>query len=155
MIGERDYCLFEVSGEELRFFRCTGGERGETGRVKVEWHYIAARFLPGELPGEGEIENAINFIEDELMKDPGLVNGEDLNLYTRDRGLAGLLGADGSRREFSREDIEEDFTDYALISMGRSPLLVGREMDRERYAALLVVREILNHLKFERLILDL
>ena len=71
-----------------------------------------------------------------------------VNLYTDDDELKNILVVDEKKLEFTKDDIEREFTKYALLSMGRSPVLSDVEMDQKKYIALLVVREILNHLKF-------
>lgn len=56
-------------------------------------------------------------------------------------------------RQLSIQAIEDEFTQYALLSMGRSPALSGVQMDREKYAGILILREILHHLELPMLAL--
>lgn len=121
----------------------------EIGRVKIGWDYIGKRFVKSQIPNEMEIENAINYIEDELMKDLSLKNTHNFNLYTKDKDLIDLLGEKKKSLTYTIGEIEEEFTKYALLSMGRSPVIDGIELNNKRYIALLVIREILHHLKFD------
>ncbi len=148
IIHDSNYIFFQRNDDHLTFFEFAADEVRKLGSLKIGWSFVLEKFITSDIPGEGEIEAAINYIEDELMKDLSLVNAKGLNLYTSDEELVRLLQGDCDLLEYTREDIEREFTRYALMSMGRSAVVSGIVMDRQRYIALLVVREILNHLNF-------
>lgn len=144
-VNEEKFIEFKVNDEELHFYE----NSDEIGKVKISWDYIDKKFIKNSIPSEREIENAINYIEDELMRNLELLNTKNLNLCTKDSDLIKLLGVKAKNVEYTKEKIEEEFTKYALLSMGRSPVVDGIELNNKRYIALLVIREILHHLKFD------
>jgi len=147
-ISENNYIFLEKDENYLNFFKYSNDKLIKLNKLHIEWSYIIDKFIKSDIPSEAEIESSINYIEDALMDDLSLVNSNDLNLYTDDDELKNILVVDEKKLEFTKDDIEREFTKYALLSMGRSPVLSDVEMDQKKYIALLVVREILNHLKF-------
>jgi len=112
---------------------------------------IASKYFVHTVPSEAEVEYAINHIEDELMGDTALVCQNE-TLYCEDAFMIDLAQAPkGPTTVVSREALEEMFTKYALVSMGRSPVYDDIAMDKEKYAGLLIVREIMHHLDFPEL----
>ncbi len=145
------YILLQKRDDKVSFYESDQDRIHLLGELDISWDLIIERFIRNSNPNESEIEAAINYIEDELMKDLTLVNNKGLALYTYDAELSKLLRNDSDQSEFTKDGIEKEFTRYAYLSMGSSPVVVGVEMDVERYMALLVVREILNHLNFDSL----
>ncbi len=109
---------------------------------------IADSFFRREIPSEADVENAINHIEDELQSDPGLVNRSETLLCADALFAAAFSQQAGTDAAYSRQAVEEAFTRYALVSMGRSPVYDDVRMDRSTYAGILILREILHHLDF-------
>lgn len=128
-----------------------GHEAGTTralGSLPVSAETVASRYFPNEVPSEADVEDAINFIEDRIMENPGLKNN-GARLVTADPRFAALV-----RRHFSglwvpRAEVEGLFTRYALQSMGRSAVYDNLVVSRLDYALLLIVREILHHEDFD------
>ena len=145
------YISLKKRDDQIVFYESDNGSIDMLGEIKIDWNLVMARFIRNPIPGESEIEAAINYIEDELMKDLRLVNKNGLDLYTDNAELSRLLRNGSDQSEFTKNDIEKEFTRYAHLSMGGSSVVSGVEMDVERYMALLVVREILNHLNFDSL----
>ena len=101
------------------------------------------------IPNEAEVENAINFIEDEIMSQKELVNQGE-NLVNSNQLLIDVFDIhEKGVHECSRKTVEELFTQYALLSMGNIPFQTHLEISHEKYAILLVLREIVHHLKFD------
>ncbi len=149
-IDENSYIYLERLEPDINFHLINGKERNLIDSLRIGWDFLVSQFIHHDIPSEAEIEYAINYIEDELMKNPSLVNSDDLSLYCNDKVYQNLQGKkSGSIREFSKQDIEALFTRYALLSMGRSPVYDHVDMNAGEYMALLVIREILNHLGFE------
>lgn len=138
-----------VEDEHTVFTALVDGRAAKRTALPWSWETVCRRFVRHEIPTEAEVEYAINFIEDELMKSPELRNLDGLDLVSDDPVLRAVLHAerDGSRT-WSRDDIEGLFTRYARISMGRSPVYDDLVVDAREYLALLVVREILHHLDY-------
>ena len=69
-----------------------------------------------------------------------LNKGEDL--YTTFDGISGIIDkVDEKDASITRGVLEEIFTRYALISMGRSPVYDDITMNKEKYAGLLILRD--------------
>jgi len=120
-----------------------------TKKIRLDFGYetIAGKYFKKDIPGEAEVEYAINFIEDELMSHEELVNDGDA-LYIDEKFMMDLIKPENGTRVITRQEIEEIFTKYALVSMGRSPIYDNVEINKERYAKLLILREIMHHLDF-------
>jgi hypothetical protein len=147
-IADARFRLIEITDDSVIFRFFKEGREERSLALNLSPAMIAAKFFRHSIPGEAEVEYAINFIEDELMKDASLVNAGE-RLYVADRPLAEALRVPaGGAATLTREAVEEAFTRYALLSMGRSPVYDDIAMDRKKYAAVLIVREILHHLDF-------
>jgi hypothetical protein len=147
-IDDVTFRLIEITADSVIFRFFKDGREERSLALDLSPATIADRFFRHAIPGEAEVEYAINFIEDELMKDARLVNAGE-NLYVADRPLAEALRVTaGGAVTLTREAVEEAFTQYALLSMGRSPVYDDMTMDKEKYATVLIVREILHHLDF-------
>ena len=57
----------------------------------------------------------------------------------------------GDKMEFSRQEIEEIFTKYAIQSLGQISSHSTIKMNHKKYAVILIIREIMHHLNFEKL----
>jgi exopolyphosphatase/pppGpp-phosphohydrolase len=109
-------------------------------------------FFRSEMPGPAEVEDAINFIEEELMKAKTLAESPS-ELITFDAEIRSIAAEAGAADEthLGRQAMEELFTRYALISMGRPEAFDTLKMDREFFANLLILREVMHHLGFEKI----
>lgn len=115
-------------------------------------HKTSRDFFRSDIPSPAEVEDAINFIEDELMKASALAESQS-ELITFDaeiRSIAAEAGVEDATY-LDRQAMEELFTRYALISMGRPEAFDTLKMDREFFANLLILREVMHHLGFERI----
>lgn len=115
---------------------------------------IAAAYFHHEPPTPEEIEAAINVIEDELMKAAaaigtgGILRSEDQAL----KRIAGLVGGEAKKgATISRVELEELFTRFAALSMGRPTTSDVLPVDASFAATLLLAREIMHHLDFTSL----
>lgn len=139
----------EIGMENITFVYIENMENKIEKEVNIGYIKISKSFFKSKIPTESEVENAINYIEDELMKDKELVSsGEEL--ISEDKGIREILG---NKESYSREEMEEIFTKYALLSMGQSAVFNKIEINHEKYAKLLVLREIMHHLNFKKIIL--
>jgi hypothetical protein len=106
-----------------------------------------------EPPTPAEVESAINLIEDELMRAvPALP--ERTALYSKESFIrivavnAGI--SDDNEIVLSRQEIENVFTKFADLSMG-SHASTDIPVDSWFAAQFLILREIMHHLKFDRI----
>lgn len=140
---------FRKCDSSLCFYRHDEGVVEKQGELAIEWDDLISRFITHDIPTEGEIEHAINYLEDTIMSRTDLINRSDLSLCSDDLELINLLDPEHKdENTYTREDIEKMFSRYALLSMGRSPVYEGVKMDVRQYMALLVVREVLHHMNF-------
>jgi exopolyphosphatase/pppGpp-phosphohydrolase len=120
--------------------------------LKIGIRRTSHDFFRSEIPSPAEVEDAINFIEDELMKASALAESPS-ELITFDAGIRSIAAEAGVEDEvyLGRQAMEELFTRYALISLGRPEAFDTLKMDREFFANLLILREVMHHLGFERI----
>jgi exopolyphosphatase/pppGpp-phosphohydrolase len=113
----------------------------ETGRT----------FFKHEPPTPLEIEHAIEYIEDELLRIRESVESGS-NLYTTDEGIrqiATVSGIDDQREAaLGRDLIEKTFDRLTALAMGRPVTQDGIPTNPEFVAALLILREFMHHLQF-------
>lgn len=143
-----DYRLLHIGRRQVVFSFVKNSALQHAITLNTGTGQIAVDFFRSEIPGEAEVENAINFIEDELMAHADIRNKKE-KLYNADAFLAEHFHVTTSApRQLSIQTVEDEFTQYALLSMGRSPALSSVQMDKEKYAGILILREILHHLDF-------
>jgi hypothetical protein len=143
-----NYRELRFEDKSIIFILAQGGKVSAETRLDLGPEVISTRFFKHDIPTEAEVEAAINYIEDELMSDSSLICGGE-GLVTADEGVARALGLEpGLSRFYPRQEVEELFTEYALVSMGRSPALSGVTMEPRAFARILALREVLHHLNF-------
>lgn len=106
-----------------------------------------------EPPPPEEIEKAINIIEDELMLAVRVLR-PDTELCSKDAFLKTVINlayTSATNNSLSRVAMEALFTRFAVISMGRSPQTDVIPVDASFSANMLILREIMHHLKFENI----
>ncbi|MDR3704560.1 MAG: hypothetical protein P4L28_01470 [Paludibacteraceae bacterium] len=107
-----------------------------------------------EPPPPEEIEKAINIIEDELMLAVRVL-GPDTELCSKDvflKTIINLAYTSATSNNLSRVAMEALFTRFAVISMGRSPQTDAIPVNASFSANMLILREIMHHLKFEKIL---
>jgi hypothetical protein len=140
-----------IEKEALRFQYVN--ENGLTNEIVLKAGYasISSRFYKHEIPTESEIEYAINFIEDELMSTRELLN-RDEKLVCFDNILVELLQKNKAMKEqYTTGDIEAIFSRYANLSMGEPLSRNGLQPTTDDFAVILVLREVMHHLKFKQI----
>ena len=143
-----NYRIVQITNETILFHYIQNQTLTKTMKLNIGIQTIMSKYFTKEVPTEAEVEYAINAIEDELMSSKDLV-GSNERLYTNDGFIIEIVKAsEKTITNVSRQVIEEIFTKYALVSMGRSPIYDDIKMNKEKYAGLLILREILHHLNF-------
>jgi len=120
--------------------------------VEIGYRGVHERFFRHEPPTPGELESAIDAIEDALMASPALrVQGGTLVIDDEvRRRLPGLL-PDGTATTL--EDIEARFQRLASASLGHPGALATMPLGPEAAAALVILRECMHHLGYARLLI--
>ena len=140
-------------GEAESSFSWNGGS--EVITLPIGYDSIASRYFRHAPPTYDDIEYAINDIEDQIEKvarkipiaDHALVNDQGF-VYSIAR-QAGLPDSDDM--VLRREALEALFGRYAEIAAGRPPQADEPDTSRRFYAQLLIFREYMHHLKFDRI----
>jgi hypothetical protein len=120
--------------------------------IHIGVEQLANDYFQHDIPGEPELDHAINCIEDELMRNLVLTSG-GRKLISADKLHAALFDVDKGMAEFSREQVEQLFTRYAWLSMGRATTTDNLQTSKQAYAALLILREIMHHLDYRQVLI--
>lgn len=139
--------VLKIDSESIKFIYIKNGKLENELLLNIGVDKIVRSFFKNEIPNEGEIENAINYIEDILMSLKELRNNNE-ELYCVDLLAWKILG---DKMEFSRQEIEEIFTKYAIQSLGQISSHSTIKMNHKKYAVILIIREIMHYLNFEKL----
>jgi len=122
--------------------------------VEIGYRSVREQFFRHDPPTSGELESAIDAIEDALMASPArradggtLVIGDEVR-----RRLPGLL-PEGTATTL--EDIEARFQRLASASLGHPGALATMPLGPEAGAALVILRECMHHLGYARLLIPL
>jgi len=120
--------------------------------LEMGYRSVAETFFRHDPPRPGELELAIDAVEDALMRvralrtDAGtLVTSDDI------RRLLPELPPDGMTTTL--EEIEAHFQRLASVSLGHPGALADTPLDRESAAGLLILRECMHHLGFRILMI--
>ncbi len=140
-------------GEAESLFSWDGGS--EVITLPIGYDSIASRYFRHTPPTYDDIEYAINDIEDQIEKVARKIPIEGRTLandqsfvYTLAR-QAGVPDSDDM--VLRREALEALFGRYAEIAAGRPPQVDEPDTSRRFYAQLLIFREYMHHLKFDRI----
>jgi exopolyphosphatase/pppGpp-phosphohydrolase len=109
----------------------------------------SATFFKHSPPTPGEIENAIQWVEDEIARARSVAASRPL-LFTADaqvRQMARLAGAENAT--LTTPLVESLFDQLAARSQGRPASQTDFPDDAEFSAHLLILREFMHHLQFE------
>lgn len=116
--------------------------------LELGTHSTARLFFKSDPPRPAELERAIDHVEDELMR--ALVwSGGRATLVT-DHELVRSLAQ--TEAVLSLEVVEALFQRLASASLGQTSALKGLPPGREAAAALLILRELMHHLKFNQVV---
>lgn len=151
-LDHRDFCFIHLGSTHCYFLRFRNGEMVSFRETDFGVNSLIHDHIRHETPSEAEIEYTITEIEEKLMADPALRNPGEC-LISSDLLIAEALQKNSSQSEtFTTQQVEEVFTEYALLSMGRSPVLSRVEMDQHKYIGILILREIMHHLYYDEVI---
>ena len=147
--GHRSARYVHIGEQKVSFLSFSEGRLIHSENLPIGVQILIDRFIKNDIPTEAEIEYTITEIEDQLMARPVLKN-KDQHLVINDELIASAFNLPkGKHQSFSKQEIESVFTEYAMLSMGRSPVLSQVEMDQQYYVGILILREILHHLYFD------
>lgn len=139
-------------GAETSTVLCT-----EDGRVVLQQELplgttsLARQWMRHTPPTPLDIEHAIEQTEDVVMPLAAkLVRTEQLLLRGEGTALIlqGVGDAQGTERRWSLDDVEDLFNRLAMVSQGRPSGQEALPTAPEFYAAMVILRECLHHLRF-------
>lgn len=144
-------CFLDIEEQVLKFHFQKDNESVKQITLKAGYKRISDTFFKRDIPNEAEIEFAINSIEDELMSNKEL-SGRKGYLFSSDENLIAIFRKNGlNERAYSRQSVEDLFSQYARVMMGAPSSEINAEITREDVAIILILREIMHHLDFEEL----
>ena len=126
-----------------------------TWLLEIGSEKTSREFFRHNPPTPGEVEEAIQTVEDEVMTLSKLLPAGSA-LYTTDRAIRQIaLQKDNSENTpgivLSRPDMEQIFGRLAAIISGRPASSDTLPTDNEFSATLLILREVMFHLKFSEI----
>ena len=134
--------LLHLGDEHLVVLSGTGNQPEATHVLDIGAARIARTFFRLDLPTSGEIERAIDFVEDEIMR-LGERAGAAASVWST--SAAWQAWATVSGPTMSLETVEDWFQRLASASLGQPAAMQGLPAGREAAASLLVLREIMHH----------
>ncbi|WP_028973094.1 hypothetical protein [Spirochaeta cellobiosiphila] len=140
------YRYLTLGEDFLRFAWIEKGKVLQELPLDLGYRYISRKYFVSDIPSEGEVENAINYIEDILMTKKQLVNDSQNSLYTQSNFVFSILGESSY---LSVQQIEDLFNRWASLSMGKPARSENIQYQKDHFALILIIREIIHHLQFE------
>ena len=140
--------LLHIGEEQTAVAVGSGPEVDTVLLLAVGTRATAAQFYRHNPPTPGELENAIQWVEDEVNRARALVAGH-ASLFSSDpavQQMAGLAGVVGST--LSVDAVERLFDQLASLSLGRPASSAGIPNTPAFAAGLLILREFMHHLGF-------
>lgn len=125
-------------------------DSAETVTLPVGLRDLAEDVLRHEPPTPSELERAIDVVEDALSGSR-LAHGARGELVTAEPVLLRLPGLDVPVASLARHDVESLFQGLASRALGMPASAVGSTHGREATAAIIILRECMHHLGFDRI----
>lgn len=155
-------------GQALAILHLTGGEtllalgRGANADALIAFSFgaggLARRMFKRSPPAPLDLENAIAVVEDEIAQKSKGIDGQRFRLISSDSvverfaRLAGIAETENPRI-MSREALERLFGRLASVAEGQPASYADIPEDSEFAAALLILRELMHHLRFHEIVL--
>jgi hypothetical protein len=146
--GAEHVRILQMNEDSLRFVFMQHAKQTDELILELGFKKISQTYFKHTIPTVDEIEYAINFIEDELMRYKKLSSKDEVLVCT-DRVLTDIISkTTGYKANFTREEIETLFSRYASVSMGEPLSRSALNINADDYALVLILREIMHHLNF-------
>lgn len=124
-------------------------ENNRSVTLQVGPQALTEAVLKHDPPTPAELERAIDLVEDALTG-LHLVPADGARLVTADARLLTLPGFDTTGASLTRDDVELLFQRLASRALGMPAAAAELPQSREEAAALLILRECMHHLGFDR-----
>lgn len=122
-------------------------QSGEEVVVQIGLSHLVGAIFRHTPPTPSEMEHAIEVVEDALMASR-LRHADRGELLTSDATLRGLPGLNAEGSSLTRDDVEALFQRLASASLGHPGAMGEIPADGETAAALLILRECMQHLGY-------
>jgi exopolyphosphatase/pppGpp-phosphohydrolase len=136
--------FFHSDATALRF------DSGQNVTLPIGPVGLARNALRHDPPTPAELENAIDIVEDALTRSR-LAQGERGELVTTDPVLLALPGLDAPGACLTRDEVESLFDRLASRALGKAVPASESPHGRETAAAIIILRECMHHLGFDRI----
>ncbi|RQW62544.1 hypothetical protein [Vibrio viridaestus] len=141
--------VFEITESETTFYL----SMSETKTMPVGYELVSSRFFRHTPPNADDIEYGINYIEDEIAKVVHSIPSQERSLITSTsyvKNLAKLCAIpERNVMDLSTRQLENLFSQYAEIVIGRPPRSDEPDTSARFFAQLLILREFMHHFKVE------
>jgi exopolyphosphatase/pppGpp-phosphohydrolase len=142
--------LLHIGDEHLVVLTGYGGKPETVQQLDLGAARIARDYFRHDPQTSQEIERAIDFAEDEIMR-LGKVGGGATTLWSTSPALRAWASVSGPT--IAIEAIEQWFQRLASASLGQSAAMQGLPSGREAAATLLVLREFMHHRGYASIVL--
>lgn len=146
--------LIQLDKDKLYFHFLINESEMKNLVLPLGYVFLSNNYFKQSIPTEAETEYAINYIEDELMRNPVFKNQNE-SLVCRNELLTKVfikrIGKHGKHNVFSRQEVEELFNSYAYIIMGNATKRIEFNITKEEFSVMLLIREIMHHLDFKEI----
>jgi hypothetical protein len=143
--------LLNIEKEKLKFVFIKEKKVETIIELNLGFEAISEKFFRHNIPTANEVEFAINLIEDELMSNKKLINHNETLICMDENSVKTFAQNKKGQNIFTRQYIEDIFSQYAYYSMGGPLSEEARDITREYFANVLIVREIMHHLDFREI----
>ena len=138
---------FSIGADNIRF-------TAPPVALPVGYHSLSKRYFHHNIPSPGEVEMAINVIEDAIQATP-LLRTTAGSFNCADHFLKEIASVAGESARLTQQNIEQVFNRVADVAAG-SPRQPGEfPADPEFICYLLIVRELSHHLNIQDINLTL
>ncbi len=134
--------LLHIGDEHLVVLSGRGDKPETVRQLDLGAARVARDFFHHDPPASSEIELAIDFAEDEIMR-LGKPTGVAATLWSTSHALQAWRALSGPTMTI--ETVEQWFEQLASASLGQATALQGLPAGREAAAMLLVLREFMHH----------
>lgn len=145
-----------IGEQQTRLVLSVSGQEEQIFNIEIGVYKTGHAYFRHDPPTPAELENAISVIEDEVMPLTKLIP-TGTRLYSTDpdiRKIAIISGLPNpqDKLDLSIDTVEETFNRLVNLSLGRPASQDSLPTDAAFSARLLILRELMHHLHFDKII---
>ncbi|MBI3546502.1 MAG: hypothetical protein HY081_07925 [Gammaproteobacteria bacterium] len=148
--------VLHIGMEQTALAAGSGSEPGATLVLEIGSQKTAREYFKHVPPAPHEMENAITAVEDEVIRARAMMKNRS-QLFTADasiREIALIAGVpESAEMTLSLDSVERSFERLAAVTLGRPASREGLPTSTTFAATLLILRELMQHLKFQSITL--